>query len=233
MQNQLYDMLLKEDEITWQTIIYDLIRTEQMNPWDIDISYLTNKYLDAVKTMKDMNMFISGKVILAAALLLRIKSTKLVAEDIAFFDEFLFHSDADELMDEIISEESHRVKDIPRLAIKTPQARKKKITVHDLMEALQMALEVNQRKVMRRVDERRVNVAIPRVKVDITKLIRNLYDKIMDMFKKEDVVTFSKLVPSDKKEDKILTFIPMLHLDNQGKINIQQEQAFGEIRIFK
>ena len=91
-----------------------------------------------------------------------------------------------------------------------------------------MALEVNQRKVMRRVDERRVNVAIPRVKVDITKLIRNLYDKIMDMFKKEDVVTFSKLVPSDKKEDKILTFIPMLHLDNQGKINIQQEQAFGE-----
>ena len=233
MQNQLYDMLLKEDEITWQTIIYDLIRTEQMNPWDIDISYLTNKYLDAVKTMKDMNMFISGKVILAAALLLRIKSTKLVAEDIAFFDEFLFHSDADELMDEIISEESHRVKDIPRLAIKTPQARKKKITVHDLMEALQMALEVNQRKVMRRVDERRVNVAIPRVKVDITKLIRNLYDKTMDMFKKEDVVTFSKLVPSDKKEDKILTFIPMLHLDNQGKINIQQEQAFGEIRIFK
>lgn len=233
MQNQLYDMLLKDDEITWQTIIYDLIKTEQMDPWDIDISYLTNKYLEAVKSMKEMNMFISGKVILAAALMLRIKSTKLVAEDIAFFDELLFHNDSEELIDDVMAEESHRIKDIPRLAIKTPQARKRKITVHDLMDALQKALEVNQRRTLRRIEERRINVAIPKIKIDITALIKGLYDKIMDMFKTEDVVTFSKLVPSDKKEDKIYTFIPMLHLDNQGKINIQQEQAFGEITIHK
>src|SRR3989344_7727333 len=142
MQNQLYDMLLKEDEITWQTIIYDLIKTEQMDPWDIDISLLSNKYLEAVKTMKEMNMFISGKVILAAALMLRIKSTKLVAEDIALFDAFLFHCEDNELSDDIITDDkSLRVKEVPRLAIKTPQARKRKVTVQDLMDALQKALE--------------------------------------------------------------------------------------------
>ena len=28
MQDQILDMLLKEDEITWQTILYDLIKKE-------------------------------------------------------------------------------------------------------------------------------------------------------------------------------------------------------------
>jgi len=40
MENQIYDMLLKESEITWQDIIYDLIKKEQMDPWDVDISKL-------------------------------------------------------------------------------------------------------------------------------------------------------------------------------------------------
>lgn len=234
MQNQLYDMLLKEDEITWQTIIYDLIKTEQMDPWDIDISLLSNKYLEAVKSMKEMNMFISGKVILAAALLLRIKSTKLVAEDIALFDAFLFHSEDNELSDDIIADDkSSRVKEIPRLAIKTPQARKKKVTVQDLMNALQKALEVNQRKVMREISERRVNMVVPKLKIDITKLIKDIYEKLFELFKKEEFVTFMRLVPSEKKEDKVYTFIPLLHLDNSGKINMIQEKPFEEIKIYK
>ena len=234
MQNQLYDMLMKDDEITWQTIIYDLIKTEQMDPWDIDISLLSNKYLEAVKALKGMNMFISGKVVLAAALLLRIKSTKLVEEDIALFDQFLFHPEAEELLDDIMDlEKSQRVKDIPRLAIKTPQARKKKVTVQDLMTALQKALEVNQRKVMREVKERSFSVQIPKIKVDITALIKSIYEKILDFFKRGEEVTFTKLVPGEKKEDKVYTFIPLLHLDNQGKINLTQEKPFSEINVRK
>ena len=233
MQNQLYDMLLKEDEITWQTIIYDLIKTEQMDPWDIDLSILSNKYIETIKTMKEMNMFISGKVMLAAALLLRIKSTKLVNEDIAYFDNLLFNSEPEELDDIPLEQGSQRVKDIPRLAIKTPQARKRKLTVQDLVEALQKALEVNQRKVLRKISDRTINVQIPKVKIDISSLIKNIYQKILDIFKKNEKVTFTKLVSSEKKEDKVYTFIPLLHLDNQGKINLVQEKPFGEIEIVK
>ena len=233
MQNQLYEMLLKEDEITWQTIIYDLIKTEQMDPWDIDISILTNEYIKAIKTLKDMNFFISGKVLLAASLLLRIKSTKLVTEDIAAFDNLLFNPESEEIDDYIAEEASQIVKDIPKLAIKTPQARKRRLTVQDLVDALQKALEVNQRKVIRKVEERSINVQLPKVKIDITNLIKNVYQRILDLFKKEDKVTFTKIVSSDKKEDKIYTFIPLLHLDNQGKINLIQEKPFGEIEIIK
>jgi len=102
-----------------------------------------------------------------------------------------------------------------------------------LVDALQKALEVNQRKVIRKVEERSINVQLPKVKIDITNLIKNVYQRILDLFKKEDKVTFTKIVSSDKKEDKIYTFIPLLHLDNQGKINLIQEKPFGEIEIIK
>ena len=33
------------------------------------------------------------------------------------------------------------------------------------------------------------------------------------------------------KEDKVFTFIPLLHLTNQRKIDLNQENHFGEIEI--
>ena len=45
------------------------------------------------------------------------------------------------------------------------------------------------------------------------------------------MLTFSKLLPSEKKEDKIATFVPLLHLDTREKITLDQPQAFGEIYI--
>ena len=44
-------------------------------------------------------------------------------------------------------------------------------------------------------------------------------------------LTFSKLIPSDSKEDKVYTFIPLLHLENQRKIDMKQFRHFGEINI--
>ena len=34
------------------------------------------------------------------------------------------------------------------------------------------------------------------------------------------------------KEDKIATFIPLLHLSNRKQIQIEQETPFGEIEIY-
>jgi chromatin segregation and condensation protein Rec8/ScpA/Scc1 (kleisin family) len=39
------------------------------------------------------------------------------------------------------------------------------------------------------------------------------------------------LMPSDNKEDKVYAFIPLLHLTNQGKLDMEQYQPFGEIEI--
>jgi len=232
MHDQIYEMLVEKDEITWQTLIYDLIRSEQLNPWDIDVSILSRRYVETLKKLKEANFFISGKVLLAAALLLKIKSEKFLNEDFVNFDNLLYPPSLDELELYENANNPYLNSEHPELTIRTPLARKRKVTINDLMSALQKALEVNKRRVMRRLREDEIIVKVPEKKVDISSLIKNIYDKIINFFKfKKETLTFTKLIPSDKKEDKILTFIPLLHLDNQEKINLTQEKPFGEIII--
>ncbi|SRR3989344_3268008 len=232
MHDQIYEMLVNKDDITWQSLIYDLIRSEQLNPWDIDVSILSNRYIETLKKLKEANFFISGKVLLAAALLLKIKSEKFVNEDFVNFDNLLYPQSLDELGLYEDTPNPYLNYEKPELTIRTPLARKRKVTLNDLMSALQKALNVNKRKVMRRLREDEVHVEIPQKKVDISLLIKNIYNKITDFFKyKKEPLTFTKLVSSDKKEDKILAFIPLLHLDNEEKINLSQEELFGEIFI--
>jgi len=234
LHEKIYSLLMKENEITWQSIIYDLVRSEEMDPWDVDVSLLTQKYIETVKELKEANFHLSGKVLLASAMLLKIKSKKLVEDDISQFDSYLFHHD-DELeeLSEYITSERPKIQP-PPLGIKTPQARKRKISVNDLIFALEKALEVNKRRIIRR--NRYMAVKIPEVpekKVNITDLIGKIFNKIVALFKKERRVTFSTLLNQDNpdKREKILTLLPLLHLETQNKIEMEQKVPFGEIDI--
>src|SRR3989344_4399420 len=88
-QEQIHDLLFSK-EIGWQEIIYDLINTEQLDPWDINISVLSDGFLRKIEELEEADFFISGKVLLAAALLLRIKSEILLNKFIRSIDELLF-----------------------------------------------------------------------------------------------------------------------------------------------
>ena len=100
------------------------------------------------------------------------------------------------------------------------------------MAALQKAIDVNQRRIFRSSEERFIMKAtLPEKKIDITALIKNLYDKIKHFFVEKETLTFTELVGSNEKKDKILTFIPLLHLANEQKVNLEQEEPFGEISI--
>jgi segregation and condensation protein A len=231
MQDRIYEMLIQKDEITWQSIIYDLVKSEQMDPWDIDISLLSKRYLETIKVLKEHNFFISGKMILASAILLKLKSHKLLNEYIAEFDNYLF-SGEESLLDYEEPQETSEQEIIPGLLIKTPQPRKGKVNLDDLINALKKALNVENRRVIRRSYEKAIQEAkIPEKRYDIGLLIKNVYDKIVNLFESKKTLTFNELVNSNRKEDKILTFVPLLHLSNQNKVDINQEEHFGDIYI--
>ena len=78
-----------------------------------------------------------------------------------------------------------------------------------------------------------VEINIPEKKVDISEIITNVYGRIKLFLKQKShkKLTFSQLSPSDKKEDMVFTFIPLLHLSNQRKVDLMQYRHFGEIEI--
>lgn len=233
-QEKILNLLMQKDEITWQTILYDLLKSGEINPWDIDISLLAHKYLETVKKLQEANLFISGKVLLASAILLKIKSERLIIEDIGTLDNLMFPAEMEDL-DQFMSAGSKRIiLDVePKLTIKTPQVRKKRVQVDDLISALEKALEVNERRLLRVAERNRIpeNLFIPERSRDITEVIKELYDKIKLVFTKKPVLTFTELVQSERKQDKIATFVPLLHLSTQEKVDLNQEEHFGEIYI--
>lgn len=232
-QDKILELLMQKDEITWQTILQDLVKSGEIDAWDIDISKLAHRYIDIIKKLQESNLFISGKVLLASAILLRIKSEKLITEGIGGLDNLMFPPADMEELDQFLGRKRITLDVEPRLTIKTPQSRKKKVTMNDLINALEKALEVNERRLLRIADRNSIpeNLFIPEKPVDITQIIKELYSKIVLVFSKKPKLHFSELVGSDRKEDKIATFIPLLHLSNQEKIDLEQEVHFGEIEI--
>lgn len=237
MEEKLVEIIVENDEITWKDIIYDLVKSDQMDPWDIDIAKLTKLFIDKLKNLKKFNFKVSGKAVLAAALLLKIKSNRLVGEDMDEFDRLLASKDIneEEFYDELAAEmrdpsmisEEEKVTLIPR----TPQPRSRKVSVYDLMNALEKALEVKKRRLIKSMPEE--GIEIPAMQKDISLSIKEVFKSIMDFFvtggKK---LTFRKLVENDhSKEERIGKFQPLLHLDYQRKIELHQEKPFADIDI--
>jgi segregation and condensation protein A len=233
MQDKIFEILFDKDEVTWQTMLYDLVRTEQMDPWDIDIALLAQKFFEMVKLMKEMDFRVSGKILLAAALLLKIKSTYLLDKDVLAFDQmFAEPSEEEGLLDDsedIYAGEREKLKEA-ELIPRTPQPRKRKVSIFDLVDALQRAVEVKRRRVMRDIPP--LELEVPKRKIDISAVIKDMYGRITAFFAAgKGKLTFTKLCPSEDREDKVHTFIPLLHLTHQRKIDLYQYQHFGEIEI--
>ncbi|MBS3128075.1 segregation/condensation protein A [Candidatus Woesearchaeota archaeon] len=238
MQQEIFDMLVKENEITWKTIIFDLIKSHRMDPWDIDISLLTAQYIEAIRHLKEMDFKIGGKVVLAAALLLKIKSKRLVGVELDEFDRLLAQSDPQtgSFYDDLeggmrkpsdISEQE-RMTLIPR----TPQPRKRKVSIYDLVGALEKALEVKKRRLIKSFPE--VGIEAPHKARDITLSLKQVYNKILDLHlsTSRKKIFFSELIGKDAgKETKVHVFVPLLHLHNQRKVDLDQQQFLGEIDI--
>lgn len=231
-EQKIFSVLFKVDEITWQALLYDLVQNEQMDPWDIDVSQLAHKFLEKLSTLKEMDFRLSGKIVLAAAILLKIKSNRLLKEDIAALDAII-NATEEELdllnqLDQVSLDPSLAGK--PKLYPRTPQPRRRKVSIFDLVEALEQALEVEARRPPRVVET--VTIQPPTKKFELHSVIAQLYERIQGHFQGSDRhLLFSELVPSDTKEDKVYTFIPLLHLDNSRKVDLLQDAHLAEISI--
>ncbi len=227
-QDKVFQVLFKEDEVTWKTIIMDLIRTEGMDPWDINLSHLAEEFLKTLKAMKELDFRISGKIILAAAFFLKIKSDKLLNEDLSMLDDIMLpQEELDEFIDELPIEEEI-APEKPKLRHKTPRPRKRKVSVYDLIGSLEKALENSYKKSIRTVNTTKMEA--PKKQKDMSHIITELYDNIQKSLSKISSLKFHELLASDDKQEKVDTFIPLLHLD-QKKIELEQEEHFGDIDI--
>ncbi len=233
-QEQIHDILFNR-EINWQEIIYDLINTEQLDPWNINITILTNKYLEKIEQLEEADFFVSSKVLLAAALLLRIKSEILLNTYIKSIDEILFGKKEKK---KHVLERIELDEEIPELIPRSPIPRYKKVTLKELINSLNKAIKTENRRIRKEIIHknafRETGIFLPKRKINIRDKIKQIYENLLSHLgddKARKKISFTEFAGTSR-EEKIACFSPLLHLENQKKIWLEQEEHFEEIHLW-
>src|SRR3989344_9196624 len=239
-QDQIQGILFNR-EIGWQEIIYDLINTEQLDPWDVDIVILTDKYLEKILKFEETDFFISSKVLLAAALLLRIKSEILLKKYIKSIDEILF---GDKRESKRIGLEPNQVFNIgfeetaPELLLKSPMPRFKRVSLQELMDSLGKAIITENRRIKKEIVNRNAliesSLSLPKKRFSIQDKIKEIYDDLLKRLgenEKKKKISFTEFI-GENKEERIISFSGLLHLDHQKKVWLEQEKHFEDFHIW-
>jgi len=235
-QEEIHDLLFSR-EIEWQEIIYDLINTEQLNPWDIDLIVLTEKYFKKIEELEQGDFFISSKVLLAASFLLRIKSEILLNKYIKSIDEILFGNK--EAVKKSPFERLELEEEIPGLIPRSPFPRFKKVTLKELLESLNQAITTENRRIKKEIVNknalRESSISLPKRNYSIKDKIEEITNRLLAHFSSQEghkKITFTELA-GEVKEKRIEHFFPLLHLENQKRIWLHQTNHFEEITIWE
>jgi len=128
--------------------------------------------------------------------------------------------------------------EIPELVLRSPIPRFRKVTLNELIESLNKAIMTENRRIKKvMVDNnalREAGISLPKRKYNIKNKMLDLHGKILAHFegnKEHKKVPYTQIVGSER-EDRALAFFPILQLENNGKLWLEQEAHFEEIHIW-
>ncbi|MCP4646647.1 MAG: segregation/condensation protein A [bacterium] len=204
---------------SWKQLLIDLVVTEKLDPWDIEIVAVADGFMKMVKEMEKFDFHIPANIILASAILLKYKSNAL-----RMYEE----PEEIEMPPEPIAMEG----EIPALQIKARIPPKAPITLNELIGEMERVIKYDDEENVRKpkIKPREI-MEIPIPDYDIEKEMEKLYSKMKAEMDGENLVLFSTLVKQKTPRDTILTLSPLLHLAQEKAVGLKQDKFWGEIFI--
>ncbi|MEM4209480.1 MAG: segregation/condensation protein A, partial [Candidatus Anstonellaceae archaeon] len=200
-------------------MLYDMIYEEEIDPWDIDLEKITSAYIEKIKKIKYLDLHVPANIILAAAILLRIKTSRIL--------EYEQQTTLEDFVDTLSYEQ------IQAIELKGRIPPKGRITIEELMRAID---EVMKKVAKKQETKKELEKFLPLIEIKINEFkvdqeMEKIYEKIKKMADAYGLVMFSALLENKTKKDVIYTLIPLLFLAQKEKITISQETFFGDIFI--
>lgn len=219
----LIDLMVSEP--SWEDVIVKIIAEENMDPWAIDICRLAGTFINYLKKMEQLDLRVPARFILITAILLRMKSDVLVERK-----EKILIPEGDVKTD---SEMLRALAAIPPLQPPIKRMPLGNVSLTELITALRKAFEVQERREIRKAKVRAIVArAVPPEQEDISNRISNLMTAIQTAITElESNVAFTALIKKWERSDIVAALIPLLHLSQDGKVSINQEDLFKEIFV--
>ncbi len=240
-ENKIMDFITSE--YSWEQVIYKIVAWEGLDPWNLDLVKLSDSFADYIARLKEIDFKIPAKYVIISAVLLRMKSDHLqylgdLVEDNFAMDvveddlEGHIESGAEDDDEEGLLPETNGINGFHVSPITVPPKRqpRRKLVVSDLVSALRRVMKADSR---RELKSRRRREKIDIRDDNITHRISMLYHKINDILGRinKEEVEFSKLVDRWERQEVVNTFLPLVFLDHERRINATQNEMFKEIYV--
>ncbi len=209
------DLLEVVTQPTWREFLTDLIASEQMDPWDVDIAEVADKYLQQVKKMQTMDLRVPANVILACALLLRFKADAL-------------NLDEAEEEGEAFMEEPLQHEELPDLVFKANRPRRRRVTLDELLNAVDEVMREGRRVAAQKGAAPEVlRVELPERGMD--ERMQEVLEKATGLKDADGVLLFSALFKEWNADAVADHLIPVMHLVQEDKVDAWQDEVFGDV----
>lgn len=221
-EENILQMIIEKE--SWEEVIYYIVSVENLDPWNIDLVKLADSFLRYLKAVEELDFRIPAKIVFVAAILLKLK-----ADYLSIFEE------REEAVEVKQFEDLGIDPNLVQLSYPMKRVPKRQVTLDELVHALRKAMTVEKRREERKqLFARRLQATIP-TEEDITKRIERVMQEIDELIKKLklDRIEFKQIVEEWKRDKIVEHFIPVLHLDQERKIEVQQPEIFKEIWIKK
>lgn len=229
-------------------ILVNMAKHNELDPWNVNIVEVTDKYLHHLVELKQNNLRLTGRTLLFAAILLRLKSDilegidplMLEPEAIAEFEED--YDDPDWGMEQLagraniisIDEALER-----RTSVKLN--RKRVVTLKDLIKQLEFYEELERKRSLRNAHERAKRRVRSYANLTADDIINLAHDEYIEDSVKKLFGILERLFESHEKVelqelqvlgmDKISTYIALLFLSADGRVDLVQDEFYSDLYV--
>ena len=225
-------------------ILVQMAERGEIDPWNIDIVEVTDRFLSELERRKELDLRISGRTLFYAALLLRMKSEILEQAEVVEDDEYSGEEDVGEEEfgpDAEFDQEGNALGPIERLEreirrrLDRKQLRKRPITLFELILELKAAEKEQRRR------QRFISPFDPRL-IDVEDVVGIAHDEgyretamavlcqCEESIEKHGIMTLEELAEMMGKRI-IDVYIPLLYLMFEGKLALWQDEFFGQVFV--
>ena len=233
-------------------ILVDMAKAGKIDPWNIDIIDVTDKYLAHMVQMKSQNLRVTGRTFLFAAILLKLKSNVLEGIDIMSFEQQeqdnIEYDDDGFIVD--YGEEDYvptnNVISIDEVLQRRTSVRlnhNRVVTLKDLIRQLQFYEKLEQRQSLKSAHERakrRVQSYSRLTPDDIVNLAHEEYiescvltlkENLGQIFEKNDKIELNELTLLGM--DRISAYIAILFLTAETDYDLKQDEFYSDLYVVK
>lgn len=221
-------------------LLLHLIKKDNIDIYDINLSDLTNQYLEYIRQMETLNLDVASEYLVMAAELIEMKSRALLPKsEFDSTDEYeedptqqlikklIDYKQYKELSSELRNLEMNR----SEIYTKVPENLIEYVDKKEIMSKYNISFEdllnaMNQ-FIVRKDSEKPLNTTITNKEISVSEKSR----QIKEILKNRKEVTFNELFEVNTKTEVIITFLSILELARKKEIVLSQENNFDNIIV--